>query len=510
MNTRTKELTPQKDYKNLLALSKQIRILQGIVSILDWDQETYMPAGSAEIRAEQLETMAGIIHKEKTSHKFASALSKLIDIPTGKIKAQTLAPEQLSSLKEWRRDYIQDTAIPTKFVEEFAKTTSRAIIAWRSAKNESNFQLFAPHLKKIVQLCRKKAEFLGYQKHPYDALLDQYEPDIKTEDVNDLFSKLKNALTPLIKKISQKPIENQFLFGSWDHQKQLSFGKLILETMEYNFEKGRLDLSSHPFSSASHPTDSRITTRIHPENLMSNILAILHEGGHALYEMGLPQIQYGSPLGDARSLGIHESQSRWWETRIGLSKPFWQYFLPLLKTAFKGQLDNIEFDAFYSAINKVEPSFIRIEADELTYPLHVILRFELEKGLIDGSIEVQDIPSLWNAKMNEYLGIMPRNDSEGCLQDIHWSMGSFGYFPTYTLGNVYAAHLFETFSKTYPEWEKLVASGQFKFIKDWLHENIYRHGKRYTSLELLWQATGKEFSADPYLRYLKNKYEKIA
>ena len=230
---------------------------------------------------------------------------------------------------------------------------------------------------------------------------------------------------------------------------------------------------------------------------MSNIFVIMHEGGHALYEMGLPQDQYGTPLGDARSLGIHESQSRWWETRVGLSRPFWQYFFPMLKETFKGELDLIDFECFYRAINKVKPSLIRVEADEVTYPLHVVLRFDLEKGLIEGSLNVRDIPEAWNAKMKEYFGFIPTTNREGCLQDIHWSMGAFGYFPTYTLGNLYAAHLFEAFAKDYRDWEKMVSAGELEFIKLWLHDKIYQHGRGYTTQELLEKAPVIHFQWNP-------------
>ena len=498
--------TSQKEYQQLFNLSKNTRTLQGIVSLLDWDQETYMPPGAAGIRAEQLKTMAGLIHREKTSRKFASALSKLIDISSGKLIAKDLEPAQIASVKEMRRDYLHDTALPERFVEEFAKVTSQAIGAWRTAKNENAFQKFAPFLERIVELCRKKADFLCYQDHPYDALLDLYEPEVKTNEVAVLFSQLRSTLTPLIQKIAKQPVDEKFLYGNWDTAKQMDFSQKLLDAMGYDRDKGRVDFSAHPFSASSHPSDSRITTRIHPTSVMSNIFVILHEGGHALYEMGLPQNHYGSPLGEARSLGMHESQSRWWETRIGLSKPFWQYFFPLLKETFKGQLENISLDQFYRAINKVEPSCIRVEADEVTYPLHIILRFELEKALIEGSITVQDIPEVWNAKMEEYFGLVPASYAEGCLQDIHWSMGAFGYFPTYTLGNLYASHLFEAFAKDHPDWEKLVASGNLGFVKRWLHEKIYQHGRRYSTQELLKLAAGYSFSAEPYLKYLKQKY----
>lgn len=501
--------TAEKDFQKIFDVSKHIRILQGISSLLDWDQETFMPSGSSAIRAEQLKTMAGIIHREKTSRKYSTALSKLIDLKTGKVKYKDLSQQQSAALREWRRNYIHDTALPSKFVEEFTKVSSQAIIAWRTAKKENAFQQFAPFLDRIVQLNRKKADLLGYKDHPYDALLDQYEPDFTTKETEILFLKLRTHLMPIIKKVSRQPIDDSFLYGNWDHAKQMAFSHKLLDAMGYDHSKGRLDLSTHPFSSSCHPTDSRITTRIHAESLMSCFLAVLHEGGHALYEMGLPQAQYGTPLGDARSLGVHESQSRWWETRIGLSKPFWLYFFPLLKETFKGQLDNITLDKFYFAINKVEPSLIRIEADEMTYPLHVILRFEMEKGLIEGSMSVRDVPDAWNAKMEEYLGVIPPTNSEGCLQDIHWSMGAFGYFPTYTLGNLYAAHLFEGFAKDHSDWEKQVAAGQLGFVKVWLHEKIHQYGKCYQTHELLKLATGKDFSVDPYLHYLKKKYSQI-
>jgi carboxypeptidase Taq len=498
--------TAQKDYQKLYELSKHTRILQGIVSLLDWDQETHMPPGASVIRSQQLETMAGIIHREKTSVKYKSALAKLVDIPTGHLKAKELTPAQTAAVREWRRDYLRDNVLPAKFVEEFAKVTSQATLAWQTAKKENAFQLFAPFLDRIVSMCRKKADLLGYQDHPYDALLDLYEHDIKTKEVDFLFTRLRDTLTPLIKKMASQAVDDEFLYGKWDHAKQMAFSEKLLDAIGYARDKGRVDFSSHPFSSSSHPTDSRITTRIHPTSLMSNIFVILHEGGHALYEMGLPQDLYGSPLGEARSLGVHESQSRWWETRIGMSRSFWHYFFPLLKETFKGQLDQVTFETFYRAINKVEPSFIRVEADEVTYPLHVILRFELEKALIEGSLTVRDVPDAWNAKMDQYLGIIPSTNAEGCLQDIHWSMGAFGYFPTYTLGNLYAAHLFEAFAKEHPDWETHVSSGDLGFIKLWLHEKIYQHGQRFTTEELLKQATGHPFSADAYLRYLKHKY----
>lgn len=502
--------TLNQDYEHLHQISRTARILAGVSSILDWDQETYMPSDSAGIRAEQLKVLAGITHKHKTGKKFANHLAKLIDLKTGKILEKNISERQQAALRLWRRDYLIDKALPQKFVEDFAKLTSQSMNVWRNAKKENAFHQFAPFLEKIVNMVRKKADLIGYKEHPYDALLDLYEPDITTREVTTLFKDLRRSIAPLLKKImASKSHDDSFLFGKFSHEQQMKFGHLLLNAMEYDFSKGRLDLSAHPFSSASHPTDSRITTRIHPTSLMSNISAIMHECGHALYEMGLPVEEYGSPLGEALSLGMHESQSRFWETRIGLSKPFWGYFLPLLKGHFKGKLDSVSLDAFYAAINKVEPSLIRIEADEVTYPLHVVLRFEIELELIEGKLSVRDLPEAWHVKIHELLGVTPKTNSEGCLQDIHWSMGAFGYFPTYALGTMYASHLFKGFEKNHPNWKENVSKGELGFIKNWLHGAVYQHGRRFPSKELLQKATGKPFSADAFVDYLTDKYSVI-
>lgn len=499
-----------KDYAKLLKLSHHARILTGISHLLDWDQETYMPQGAAAIRSVQQETLAGLIHEQKSGKKFKSALSKLINISDGVILANDLSEEKQAALKQWRRDYVQENALPKKFVTEFAKLSSQSVLAWRNAKKENSFHKFAPFLEKLILMSKKKADFLGYQNHPYDALLDQYEPGITTLQVSKSFSSLRTSIVDLLKKIlNKKPIDDSFLHGNFSHEKQLEFAHKILKDMGYSKEHGRLDISSHPFSSASHPTDSRITTRIHPTSLISCISVILHEAGHALYEMGLPTEHYGSPLGDSISLGIHESQSRWWETRIGQSRAFWQHYLPLLKEQFNGQLEPIDLESFYKAINKVEPSLIRVDADEVTYPLHIILRFELERALIEGSLKIREIPEAWNAKMKELLGIVPKTYAEGCLQDIHWAMGGFGYFPTYTLGNIYASQLFESFEKKHPDWEKRIALGDLHFITKWLYEAVHKHGRRYSSQEILQLSTGKDPSEMPYIKYLNNKYQAI-
>lgn len=500
----------EQDYKNLHLQSRKAQILTSIAHLLEWDQETHMPKEGGEIRGEQLQTIAGLIHKERTGKNFAKALSKMIDIDSGKLKSKNLSEAQQAALKLWRRDYVKDTVLPEEFVEEFALLSSQSQLVWRKAKQDNDFQSFAPFLEKIIDMNKRKADLLGYEKHPYDALVDLYEPEMTTEKLDALFGELKISVSDLVKKISNvKQVDNSFLFGEFDHSQQVAFGKLLLDAMGYTPARGSLDFSMHPFSSSLHPNDNRITTRIHPSSLMSNIMAILHEGGHALYEMGLPQEQYGSPLGQSISLGVHESQSRWWETRIGLQKSFWKHYYPLLKRHFKGQLDTISLDQFYRGINQVKPSLIRIEADEVTYPLHVIVRFELEKALIGSELDVKDLPEAWNAMMQSFLGIKPTTDSDGCMQDIHWSMGAFGYFPTYALGNIYAAHIFPAFEKKFPEWEKRVSAGDLHFIRTWLNRSIHQYGRQYSSDELLKSIACKPVSADAYIAYVNKKYAEI-
>ena len=501
----------QTDYAKLHQISREARVFQGISSVLNWDQETYMPLGADAIRSEQFKELAGLIHQKRTSKRFQSALNKLIDISSGDIVANDLSAEQIAALKCWRRDYLQEVSLPKRFVEELSHLTSHTVNVWRNARKANDFKLLAPHLKKIIQLSRKKADYLGYQDHPYDALIDLYEPHMTTKSIQSLFDPLRTSLSSLVKQVVNKQnasggLENHFLFSNFSTEQQLAFSSRLLDDMGYDLTKGRLDLSTHPFSSASHPTDSRITTRIHATGLMSNISAVLHEAGHGLYEMGLLSEHYGSPLCEAISFGFHESQSRWWETLIGLSRPFWQYYFPILQNYFKGQLNSVSFEQFYQAINKVEPSLIRIESDELTYPLHIIVRFELEKQLIEGTLAVKDIPQAWNEKMQELLGVTPKTDAEGCLQDIHWSCGYFGYFPSYALGNMYAAHLFEGFQRDCPDWQTRISSGQLIFVTEWLRKHVYQHGRRYSSLELLQQVSKKPFTSEAYLGYLSNKY----
>nr|AIA18443.1 Carboxypeptidase Taq (M32) metallopeptidase [uncultured bacterium] len=482
--------------------------MNSVQSLLDWDQETYMPQDGIEIRALQIASIASLVHRKRTSKGFAKALSALIDLDTGEVLDDKLDGPQVAALREWRRDYLREVKLPLSFVKELAKTVPAATHVWKVGKDSNDFKAFSPYLEKVVSLCRKKADVLGFKEHPYDALLDLYEPEMKTSVLTPLFTKLKLSLTQLIKDISVKPpFKEDFLYRHCPVDKQLDFSHKILHKMGFDKAKFRLDTSAHPFCTGLHPKDTRMTTRVHTENIMSNIGAVLHEGGHGLYNMNLPMEFYGSPLCEQVSLGIDESQSRFWETLIGQSAPFWQHFFPLLQQEFPEQFGNVQLEDFYHAINAVKPGFIRIDADEVTYNLHIIVRFELEKALIEGSLKVKEIPDAWNSKMREYLGLSPESVAQGCLQDIHWSLGYIGYFPTYTLGNLYAAQFFNAFEKAHPNWKERVAQGSLDFIREWLKENIHKHGRRYTPAALCEKVTGKPLSEEPYVDYLTNKYK---
>lgn len=468
-----------------------------------------MPKEGASVRAEQIELMASLTHAERTSPAYKAALTEQIDLKTGAVLIPHLLVSDEANLREWRRDYLIATALPAPFVKAFAKLTADAMPIWAEARKNNDFAHFAPTLEKIVEMSREKAQLLGGGAHPYDALLDLFEPETTTTELDTLFASVKTEISALLKKIQAAPqIDNSCLHGKFCGETQLRFGRELLEAMGYDLNKGRLDLSTHPFSMSIHPSDSRVTTRLHTSSIFDSISAVLHEGGHSLYEMGLLPEYYGSPLCEAVSLGIHESQSRLWETRVGQSKAFWTHFLPKLVKHFP-ELKDVPLDTFYKAINRVQPSLIRVESDEVTYSLHVIVRFELEKKLIEGSLEVRDLPTAWNDKMEELLGVRPKRDSEGCLQDIHWSMGAFGYFPTYALGNLYASQFFGTFEKTHPDWEQRVEKGELTFIKEWLNTQIHRHGRTYRAKDLVHRVTGEKLSPAPYITYLTKKYQEL-
>jgi carboxypeptidase Taq len=497
-------------FTSLREFSTHTQTLQSILSLLHWDQETYMPEGSIQNRSEQISLLSTLIHEKKTSRSFKKLLEKFVSLTNGNPKVKGLSKEQLSMLKGWYREYKRETKLPSSFVKSFSQLTCEASQIWATARKENNFKLFAPFLQKIITMCRQKTEILGFQDHPYDALLESYEPAMTTHRVETIFTGLKRELIKLLQKIQNgKPINNEFLHTHVDDATQTRVSKALLLKLPLEKEFTRLDISSHPFSIAMHPHDSRITTRILQDSFMSNIFSILHEAGHSMYELGLPVQYWGTPHCQPSSLTVHESQSRFWETIIGRGLPFWQDFYPTLQSILPKQLKKVSLQRFYRSINTVSPSFIRVEADEVTYCLHVILRFELEKELIHGTLQVADLPYAWNAKMKELLGITPPSDTLGCLQDIHWSLGDFGYFPTYALGNLLAAQIFKALQKEHPNWQERIASGELDFIRQWLKINIHQWGKMYDSEQFAKRITGKPLSEEAYCKYLNDKYLKI-
>lgn len=499
---------PPQAYLDLKEASTTIQTYNSILSLLHWDQETFMPEGAIVPRSEQIALLSAYIHELKTSRKYKNLVEKIASVSTGRIKLKGLSAKEKAAVREWTNEYFRLKRLPTPFIKQFSQLTSESSQIWQTAKKESNFKLFAPFLNRIIEMVREKASLYSYQEHPYDALLGSYEPCMTSAKLQKIFTPLKKELLRLLDQIRGKSIDDRFLHGKFEPKKQIALGQTLLAALPIEPAYSRLDCSAHPFSVAMHPHDSRITTRILPTGFMSNLFSILHEAGHSMYEMGLPLEHWGTPLAEPVSLSIHESQSRWWETLIGRSFGYWSHFYPLVQKTFP-RLSKVPLERFYLAINKVSPSFIRVEADEVTYCLHVILRFEIESALLSGDLQVYDLPEAWRAKMKELLGVSPQNDREGCLQDIHWALGDFGYFPTYALGNLFAAHFFTAFAKKHPDWEKRVSGGDLSFIRDWLKVNIHSVGKQYDSEQLAKKVTGKPFSEEAYCRYLKSKYGEI-
>lgn len=495
----------RKAYEHLCSIGKQLRLLTSFAYFLEWDQETFMPKGATEFRSEQIELISSMIHREKTSDGFKNSLQALVDLQTGKLHYNNLNDQQKANLREWHRDYSHEIKLPNDFVKTFAKTASKATSAWVQAKKNDTFEVFAPYLEKLINLCRKKADYIGYYDHPYDALLSIYEPGMTTKTLQSIFRTLKPFLKDLLQDVTKSQISDDILLdGTIPYHNQKEFIDYLLKIMGLNPKYSRLDFSEHPFCLGMHPHDVRLTTHLTSSNFMHTISAVMHEAGHALYELHLPIKQYGTPIGEFCSYGIHESQSRWWETIIGLGRPFWKFVYPKLQEIFPDALQKIHLDTFYQTINRVSSSLIRIHADEISYILHIILRFEIELAFLEK--QAFDLPTIWNQKMNELLNITPKNNREGCLQDIHWAAGLFGYFPSYALGNLYAAQLYEVFKDTSPNYVHQVEQGNLGFIIKFLTKKIHRFGRQYPPLELIEKATGKPLSPEPYMNYLKEKY----
>lgn len=491
-------------YQQFSAALRELYYLKSVLALLDWDQQVNMPEKGAVRRAETAACLAGLLHDKFTSREFVFLLRAVKMLASqGKLDER-----QRAVVREVNREYMREKKLPTLFVRELAQLTSEAHLVWARARQENKFRLFLPYLERIIDLKRREAAYVGHKETPYDALLDIYEPGTKTSEVAAVFSELKEFLIPFLSQIKGAKVGTnpKVLHGNFPQAKQEEIGRLFAEKLGFDPKAGRIDQAVHPFATGFHPEDVRITTRFDTNNLLYSLMSIVHEVGHALYEQGLPAENFGTPLAESISLGIHESQSRVWENQVGRSLPFWQYFYPLLRRAFREPFAKIKLEDFYSALNTVKPSLIRTEADEVTYNLHIILRFELEKALIEGEIEARELPRIWKKKMKEYLGVDPLTDREGVLQDVHWSAGLFGYFPTYALGNLYAAQFFAAAKKQIPDLEKQFTRGQFKKFHAWLKENIHIHGKLYSADQLCRKVSGEKLDPSYFTRYLTQKY----
>ncbi len=483
----------------------EITDIGSAVSLLNWDQETYMPSKAAKGRGEQVATLSALSHRMFTSPEVGDLLKTLQD------ESDQLSGDEAKLVSETLYDYERATKLPEAFVHEFSKERSAAYQAWVKAREEKEFSQFKPNMEKLLELLRRKADYLGYEGSPYNALLEGFERGMTAEKLKTIFAELAQTQSQLVDRIVNSPKQPDLRWTEqeWDEQKQWDFTMQVLRDIGYDFDAGRQDKSVHPFTTNFDLYDVRITTRLNKKELFSALTGSIHEGGHALYEQGFRDEDRKTTLAEAISLGVHESQSRMWENMVGRSLAFWKHYTPKLKHQFPNQLAAITPEQVYAAINRVQPSFIRVEADECTYNLHVILRFELEVGLIEGDITVSDIPQIWNEKVKSYLGLDVPDDAMGCLQDIHWSHGLMGYFPTYALGNLYAAQLFDRILHDIPDLWTQIENGDSGALLSWLRKHIHQQGRRYTAPELLKTVTGSEPQSKPYLSYLDSKYREL-
>lgn len=475
-------------------------------AVLDWDQQTCMPPGGVGARAEQRATLTKLAHSLFTAPDTGEWLAG------SEAAAAGLPPDSddAALVRMTRRDYDRATRLPNNLVTEMARVTALAQDEWEKARAASDYALFAPWLEKILDLERRTADALGYQDRLYDALLDQYEPGMTSAQLDRIFAALKQEIVPLARAIFERAgrVDASVLHGDYPEEKQRRFAEAVLADCGYDFTRGRQDRSVHPFCTHFSQGDVRITTRYDPRFLSQALFGSLHEMGHALYEQGVSSSLEGTLLSNGASLGVHESQSRLWENLVGRGRPFWTRYFPLLRDTFPQQLDGVEPEAFYRAINRVAPSCIRVEADEVTYNLHIILRYEMENELLEGRLSVADAPEAWNERMREYLGLTPGSAAEGILQDVHWSIGIMGYFPTYTLGNVLSVQLYEAALQD-GTIRAGVEQAEFGPLLGWLREHVHQHGRKYLPAELIRRATGSDLTVEPYLRYLRTKFGEL-
>jgi carboxypeptidase Taq len=493
----------QKAYPELIRRLREIHTLRGISAVVGWDEQVYMPPKGGEARAKHSALLATLEHDRQADPALGEYLRACRNDPK-------LSPAQKALVREARRDYDKATKIPFELVRAISETSVKAHAVWVEARKTNSFRSFAPLLSRLVRLRKDEAKALGVPKGgvPYDALLNQYEPGATVRELDPLFARTREMTLAVLRRIaaSRRKPDVSILKRRYPIEGQEKLSALLLKFMHYDLKAGRLDRSVHPFTTGIDIQDVRITTRYEERWLPGGLFGTIHETGHALYDQALPLAYAGTPLAEYLSMGLHESQSRLWENQIGRSRAFWTFLFPKLRGLFRDTLKDVGLDDFYAAINAVRPSLIRVEADEVTYNLHIIVRYELEKALFSGDLSVKDLPAVWNSKMKEYLGIVPRTDAEGVLQDVHWSSGSFGYFPTYLLGNLYAAQWMATLRRDFPDLDKRLARGDFLTVKKWLNEKIHRHGRRYSASELCRRVSGETLNPEHFGNYLKDKY----
>jgi len=492
--------------EQLEALTRELGAIQRASAVLGWDAQVNMPAGGAEERGFQLGVLAELSHKRFVNDETHNL------IVAAEAEAASLDPDSIQArlVKYCRRDYDKATRVPAAKVAEFAQVTAVSQEAWARARSENNFAAFLPHLERVIELRREYASYFAPYDHVYDPLLDDFERGMKTAEVQAIFNQLRPVQVELVHAIAARPeIENSFLYQNYPEQAQWDFGVEVATRMGYDWNRGRQDKSAHPFTTSFGLRDVRITTRFDTGYVGSALFSTMHEGGHALYEQGFDPALRGLPLADGASMAVHESQSRLWENLVGRSLAFWKFFYPRLKEYFPTQLANVDLQTFYRGINKVKPSYIRVESDEATYNLHIMLRLELEIALMEGSLKPADLPAAWNARFQEYLGLTPPTDKVGVLQDVHWSHGLIGYFPTYALGNLVSCQLWEVLQQAIPDLESQIEHGELGVLLAWLRQNVHTHGSMFEPQELVQKITGSRIDPQPYMRYLKTKFGQI-
>ncbi len=482
---------------------RKIADIKNAVAILQWDQETYLPVKGAAFRGRQMATLSETAHEWSIAPELGNLLTEL------NARAD-LSREDQRNVALSLEDYSKQKKFTPEFIRLLSETSSRSFHSWIGARSANSFALFEDDLDKLLQLKRQEADLAGYEQHPYNALLDEFEKGCTVALLDKTFQQVRTPLKGLLDRIrAQEQVDDSFLHQCYPKQQQWDFGMGLIRQLGFDFDAGRQDLSEHPFTTSFSKNDVRITTRIDENDLGHMTWSCIHETGHALYEQGLPEEYYGLPLGEYASLSIHESQSRLWENNIGRSRLWWEFEYPALQNYFPAQLDGVSLDRFYKGINKVGPSLIRTESDEVSYHFHVMIRYELEKELIEGSVSAHDIPARWKEQYAKYLGATVPDDRRGCLQDVHWSHGSFGYFPTYSLGSFYAAQLFAAAAKQEKNLLLDISRGNTSPLLGWLRQNVHSYGRQYTSEELCRKATGEPLNIQHFLDYLLDKYNKI-